>query len=251
LAAAALVCQRPAWRGVLAALHVIVQHVPAAAAVACVVVSTGSLRFQEIARAQGGWPWEWMAFRSPAGLAALAALLACAFVDPLEQARSGLAAWVDVTATRRSDRPWVEAVSRAHRLVVAGLASVLFLGGWLIPGQTPAQQDARPALELAGAALLLAKTWALVIALAWGRWAVPAKPTVDRTRAAALRWLPLALAALAVSAAWTWWSPADALQSLVSGALVAAAVLAAVAAAHRLRHALVAPASDGHMSTFL
>jgi NADH-quinone oxidoreductase subunit H len=250
LTAAALVSNGRPWRGVRAGMHVLWQHVPAALAVACVVLATGSLRLQDIERAQGGLPWEWLAFRSPAGLFALAALLSCAFVDPLEAPRTGIAALVDADAARPV-RPWVEAACRAHRVVVAGLASALFLGGWLIPGQTAAQQDARPVLEVAGAACLLAKTAGLVVVLAWARWALPAMRMADRSRAAAVRWLPLSLAALVATAVWTWWSPTEALQSMVSGALVAAVVLGAIAVAHRLRHALVVPASDGHVSAFL
>lgn len=255
LVVAALVARGPTWRALPAALHVAWQHVPAAVAVAAVVLTTGSLRVQEIERAQGGWPWDWLAFRSPASLAAFVLLLACARVEPgARPAANALAARVedlDAAGAQPGGGAWLEAALRAHRLVVAGLASALFLGGWLLPGLSPAAQDARPVLELAGAAWLLLKTWGLVVLLAWARRALPTRTAAERSRQAALWQAPLALAVLGVTVAWGWWSPAGAVQTLVSGSLVAAVALAAAAMAQRVRAGLAAPASEGRLSPFL
>ncbi|MGD0526116.1 MAG: NADH-quinone oxidoreductase subunit H, partial [Polyangiaceae bacterium] len=170
LVTAALVAAQNPWAGARAAAHVAWQHVPAAAAVASVVFTTGSLRMQEIEHAQGGWPWDWLAFRSPAALVAFVLLLACARIEPgCVEPKSGVAARIeDLGGAPRAPRgAWLEAACRAHRIVIAGLASALFLGGWVLPGLSPAAQDARPALELGGAAWLLGKTWGLVVLLAW------------------------------------------------------------------------------------
>jgi NADH-quinone oxidoreductase subunit H len=201
---------------------------------------------QEIERAQGGWPWDWLAFRSPAALAALGLLLACAPVE-FERAAApagSVQAWVEEEGAASSPRgPWLAAACRAHGILVAGLASVLFLGGWLLPGFAPAEQDARPALELAGAAWLLAKTWGVAMLGAWVRWSLPPWRLAERTRATALWLAPLGVAALAATVLWTWWGPAPAAQLLVSGALVAGVSLVAVALAVRLGHGL-APAGE-------
>jgi NADH-quinone oxidoreductase subunit H len=254
-AGAAFVAGGSSWRGARAALAAVWHHAPAAAAVACVVVTTGSMRVQEIERAQGGWPWDWLAFRNPAVLVALGLLLACATADS-ERAGAppgSVQAWVEddaaratvgtadgLSARRPARGPWLAAACRAHGILVAGLASVLFLGGWLLPGLAPAEQDARPALELAGAAWLLAKTWGVATLLAWARWSLPPWRVAERTRATALWLAPLGVAALAATLLWTWWGPAPAAQLLVSGALVAVVSLVALAAAVRLRHGLVA-----------
>jgi NADH-quinone oxidoreductase subunit H len=255
LVTAALVAAKSPWNGVRAATHVAWQHLPAAAAVASVVLTTGSLRMQEIEHAQGGWPWDWLAFRSPAGLVAFVVLLACARIEPGGGVRvAGVASRMEDGAAGQGVAvrgPWLEAACRAHRLVVAGLASALFLGGWVLPGLSPAAQDARPALELGGAAWLLGKTWGLVVLLAWSRTALPRRRMGERSRRTAFALVPLSLAALAATAAWTWWSPVGPAQLLVSGTLVAAVVLGALALVHRVRHGLDAPGGDGHLSPFL
>jgi NADH-quinone oxidoreductase subunit H len=270
LAVATMVAAGSVLGGLRAAGHVAWQHVPAALAVASVVLTSGSLRVQEIGRAQGGWPWDWLAFRSPGALLALALLLGAALGSPAPRSgraplespapRSGradslppLEALVDdgSAAPRLPHGPWLAAACRAHRFVIAGLASALFLGGWSLPGLAPAQQDGRLFLEIAGVASLFAKTSALVLALVVLRNASPPRTLAEGSRATTRRGLPLAVLALALTALWTRWSPEAAAQLLVSGSLVAVAGFAAVALVQRLRHGVVAPGADGHLSPFL
>jgi NADH-quinone oxidoreductase subunit H len=274
LVVAALVGRASAWDGTMAALHVAWQHVPAAVAVATVVVTTGSLRIQEIERAQGGWPWEWLAFKSPMGLLSLGLCIACARIEPraprsgdtlatsIDVGRSpqGAAAQCDVGrspqgAAAHSDgsRRWLllDAACRAHRVVIAGLASALFLGGWRLPGVSPAVQEARPLLELLGAVGLLLKTWGVVLLLILAGRGL-ARPTLRERSRLAARWLaPLSVAALAASAGWAWWSVPAAVQTLLSAALGAVAALSTVALAHRVHYGLVAPGADARLSPFL
>jgi NADH-quinone oxidoreductase subunit H len=254
LVTAALVAARSPWSGMRAAMHVAWQHVPGAAAVASVVLTTGSLRVQEIEHAQGGWPWDWLAFRSPATLVAFVLLLACARIELEAPARtSGVRDRTEAPGLeeRIARGPWLEAACRAHRLVVAGLASILFLGGWVLPALSPAVQDARPALEVAGAAWLLTKTWGLVALLAWARAALPYRRLTERSRRTALALVPASVGVLLASAAWSWWSPVGPAQVLVSGTLVAAAALAALALVHRVRYGLGGSGGEAHLSPFI
>jgi NADH-quinone oxidoreductase subunit H len=55
--------------GLRAAAQITSFAVPAALAIACVVLMTGSTRLHEIVRAQGGAPWSFYEFRSPVALA--------------------------------------------------------------------------------------------------------------------------------------------------------------------------------------
>jgi NADH-quinone oxidoreductase subunit H len=250
LAASALLTSETFWGGVKAGASVVWQHVPAAAAIVSVVLTTGSLRLQEIERAQGGCPWDWLAFRHPAALAALVILLASGNMAVGER-ESGLASLVeDERPTPAVTRgPWLETALRAHRLILAGLASTLFLGGWLLPGVPPATQDARPWLELAGAALLLTKTFAVVLALGAIRAFGPQAAPGGRNHAMLSGRLPLAMGAIAATVAWSWWGLGRAVQNLVSEGLLIATALAAAAFAHRMKRGVEAP--EARMSPFL
>ncbi len=229
------------WRGLRDAAHVVWQHLPAALAVAGVIVLTGSLRIQEIERAQGGWPWEWLAFRTPPMLVALLSLLTCARIEPDARDAPGLSAWLyaERTPPRAGRGSLLESACRVHRIIVAGLACSLFLGGWRLPGLSAAEQDSRTALELAGGAWFLVKTCSLSMAIAWTRWAVPGRTQAGRSRATALWFAPASAAALAATFAWTRWSPAASTQAVVSDSLVAVVSLAALALAQRLRHGIL------------
>jgi NADH-quinone oxidoreductase subunit H len=277
LAVVTVVAAGPTRLGLRAAAHVAWQHVPAALSVASIVLTTGSLRLQEIVRAQGTCPWDWLAFRSPAAVVLLGLLLGAARIGPDEKSPpEPIAALVDAAASHSGDAAashsgdaaashsgdasasrsgprgrWLAALLRAHRFLIAGLASTLFLGGWSLPGLSPEQQEGRLLLEGIGAAWLVGKTWALALGLGVLRRALPAERLADGSRTAA-RWeLPLAIAALGWTAAWTRWSPEGGVQPLVSGSLVAIAALVAMAIVQRLRHAVLSPGGDGHLSPFL
>jgi NADH-quinone oxidoreductase subunit H len=247
LGAGAFMTQRSAWSGALAAAHVAWQHVPAAVAIASAVVSTGSLRIREIAHAQGGCPWDWIAFRDPASLVALGLLLASCRIE----VRAGAQAVAGPHRAEVPRGPWIDAARHAHLLLVGGLASAVFMGGWWLPGFRAAEQEARPTLVLAGAVWFLAKTWLVLVAVAWIRSICPIASTPERTRSTLLWLAPLALAMLVVSAVWTQWGPPPAGQRLVSACLFTLVVLTGAALSHRVRHGVVAAGAGAHLSPFL
>jgi len=254
LAVAAFIAADSPWRGARNALHVLWQHVPGALAVAGVVLSTGSLRVQEVERAQGGPPWDWLAFRSPASLVAAWILFKSVWIERSCSYRStGLATRVDdLTAPQGlQGGPAFETALRAHQFVVAGLVSALFLGGWSLPGLSPAQQDSRPALEVVGAIVFLAKGTALVFLSTSASWALPALTLWQRTRWTAVCSLPIAVGSLAACAAWASWGPPPAAQWLASGGLTLVALLVAVALGHRVVYGLTSPVADARLSPFL
>jgi len=251
---------RPAWGASIGpGLRVLWRHVPSAAAVACAVIASGSVRMQEISRSQGGSPWRWLAFRNPAALVAIGLLLSCAWLeadatstrraaDGRASARSPVAPRiVDLVERAPGGCPtpggWLQAVGRAHRVVMAGLASVAFLGGWSIPGVPAGVQDAAPTLELAGAACLLAKTWGLVRAASWVRGHIGGAGPAATTTVAAL--------CVALTAAWTAWCPPPAAQLSFSALLFAGAILSGAALLHRMRHALRSQGTTARLSPFL
>ncbi|HLK40395.1 MAG TPA: NADH-quinone oxidoreductase subunit H [Polyangiaceae bacterium] len=254
LVVAALVSSESPWAGLRAALSVALQHVPAAAAVAGVVVGTGSLRVQEIEHGQGGWPWEWLAFGHPGALVALGLLLACATIEPSPaRARSrGLAGLIDAAdaSPLGEGGSWgLRTACRVQRVVICGLACILFLGGWLLPGLSPAQQDAHASLQVAGAAWLLAKTWGVAFLVEGMTWSV--LPAGGSARSAALWLMPLSMASFAASVAWTWCSPSPTAQLLVSASLLALTCAAGASSFLWARHGLLVRSADARACEFL
>ena len=98
---------------------------------------------------------------------------------------------------------------------------------------------------------LLAKTWALVTLLAGSRAALPQRKLIERSRRTALTLVPLSLGVLMASAAWNRWTPIRPAQLLVSGTLLGALMLVALALAHRIQVGLDAADGEGHLSPFL
>jgi NADH-quinone oxidoreductase subunit H len=257
LASAAFVARRSVWRGLWAASAITAKHAPAAIALVSVIAATGSLRIQEIERAQGGWPWQWFAFRSPTGLLALAMWVGALWLEPspplarspglLPLLEGGTGAGVHPAMTTG----WLEAACRGHRALLAGLAALLFLGGWSLPGVAAARQDASVVLQVAGAAWLLAKARAVGMLAASARWAVDSRASGWSARAALPRLAAAATAVALGTAAWIVWAPAPAEQLLVSALLVAGAAATGVAFAHRVRHSACTSGVEVHLSPFL
>jgi NADH-quinone oxidoreductase subunit H len=255
LATAALLREASMAPGLRAALHVAWQHTPAAVALAGVVVVTGSLRVLEIERSQGGLPWEWLAFRSPASLLSFAIFVAAVRVASAAPGRPAEGWLARVDGCSRVAGPmrgtWEAGACRAHRLVLCGLVAALFLGGWSLPGVSPAQQDGRPLLEVAGAFVFWLKVGTLLAAAGAAEQVLPGGPLGVASRRRTPWQLALSLAAAAAAAGWSSWEPAHAVQPLMSPALVLLTAAALAALALRLRHGLRSPVADGHVSPFL
>jgi len=180
----------------------------------------------------------------------MALLLGCALVDPGAPGPSrGVAKTLEGAFVAPPGGPWLCAVARAHRIIVAGLAGALFLGGWSLPGLSPAQQEALPVLQAVGAACWLAKTAALGVGLSLARCGFGRASQGARSRATVTWVAPLSLVAFGTTAAWMWWSPGPAAQLLVSAALVTLAALWSLAMLQRFKHGVAAP--DAHLSPFL
>jgi NADH:ubiquinone oxidoreductase subunit H len=255
LAAAAFSVRASAWKGLSAAAEVVWRHAPAASAVAIPIALTGSLRLREIGEAQGGWPWDWLALRSPISLLALGLLIDCSRIEPGgDDGLSPLATALEDTTSSghgRGMRAWLDAACRVHRLILAGLMCVLFLGGWQLPGIPSIKQAGSPSLELAGAAWFLTKTWSVVILTAWVRWSMPRCYVGRDIGGSAISATLLTTLAVASTAAWIWWAPAPSLQHLVNVSLCVGVAMASAALAQRLHHGLTSGEGDSHLSPFL
>lgn len=203
--------------GVRGALHALARGLPPFVAALGVVLTTGSLRADEVLSVQGGAPWEFAAFRSPAHLAMALVFLA---LPVLPVAASRPPRHASATAS-----PFVGASDWFASFLHVALAVTLFFGGFRLPGATDVH--AHGALLIAAAALMAAKTWVLFAVVALLRAALPAM-TARRATVHALRLgLPVAVVASLGARLWDGHVMGHALQAGMSFALVALTLSAA------------------------
>src|SRR6185503_9401633 len=203
--------------GIRSAAQIISYEIPGAVAIVCIVMMTGSLRLQDIIGAQGGtgasfvdvggWPWYWYVFRNPITFALFFLWFTTALAEgnrapfDLPEAESELVAGY---STEYSGMRYLFFffAEWANVFVMCGIASALFLGGWQIPGVSPAQQEASFGLQLLGAFIFLLKSWILIFVVVWIRWTLP-RVRIDQMMNLCWKWfVPLSFAAFMLTAGW-------------------------------------------------
>jgi NADH-quinone oxidoreductase subunit H len=203
--------------GIRSAAQIISYEIPGAVAIVCVVMMTGSLRLQDIIGAQGGmgdsfievggWPWYWYAFRNPITFALFFLYFTTALAEgnrapfDLPEAESELVAGY---STEYSGMRYLFFffAEWANVFVMCGIASALFLGGWQVPGVSPAQQEASWALQGLGFVIFQLKSWILIFVVIWIRWTLP-RVRIDQMMNLCWKWfVPLSFAAFMLTAIW-------------------------------------------------
>ncbi len=187
--------------GIRSAAQIVSYELPAGLAVMVVVLGAGSLSLQDIIRAQGGAPWNWFVFRDPFCLVAFFLYFTAAVAEgnrtpfDLPEAESELVAGYNTEYSGiRFGGFFLGEFANVYLL--SAIATSLFLGGWQIPGVTPAAQADSVLLQLAGFAVFFAKAWALVFVVIWLRWTLP-RLRVDQLMGLCYRYLiPLAFVCL-------------------------------------------------------
>ena len=233
-------------RRMMLAVETFVEQVPAALALGCVVLLTGSLRLREIVRQQGGAPWDWSVFRTPAALFLVAAFLASATAagssslatTQLPEAEIERRRTSRTARGRRQDEP---PVAQAHLFVLSVLAAALFFGGWRVPAATE-HADGAGVLRLVGAVLFVGKTWALYGSARVVQALLPRLSFAQRMAIAFGALVPWSLLAFAGSAAWALSSPSHAVERIVGTLSFAVVALVAIVSARRI---VVAATRDG------
>ncbi len=198
--------------GIRSAAQIISYEIPSAIAIVCIVMMTGSLRLQDIIRAQGGWPWDWYMFRNPVTFLLFFLYFTTALAEgnrapfDLPEAESELVAGY---STEYSGMRYVFFffAEWANVFVMSGIISALFLGGWQLPGLDPMQQSNSFWLQALGSFLFLSKAWFLVFVVIWIRWTLP-RIRIDQMMNLCWKWLvPGSFAAFILTAGWMIWSP--------------------------------------------
>ncbi|MCC6556696.1 MAG: NADH-quinone oxidoreductase subunit NuoH [Polyangiaceae bacterium] len=222
--------------GIRSAAQIISYEIPGAVAIVCIVMMTGSLRLQDIIGAQGGtgasfidvggWPWYWFVFRNPITFALFFLYFTTALAEgnrapfDLPEAESELVAGY---STEYSGMRYLFFffAEWANVFVMCGIASALFLGGWQIPGVSPAQQEASFALQLVGVLIFLLKSWILIFVVVWIRWTLP-RVRIDQMMNLCWKWfVPLSFGAFMLTALWMIVPVNKTVQLVISGATFA------------------------------
>jgi NADH-quinone oxidoreductase subunit H len=202
-------------------------------ALASAALRVGSLRVDDLARAQGGYPWQWLAFRDPALLLAFVVLVV---VTLPTLARSTRPLDLDVEGPARPpERSFASALlltaEWSHLLAISTLGVLVFLGGYEPPAVSSLAVETTLIGRLSAVITLATKGWLFLTGVLWLRWALPRLAPTD-FMGVGLRWLvPLGTLSVALSLAWTQGAklvPLSAIQDGVAAVTFAVVVLLGV-----------------------
>jgi len=248
--------------GIRSAAQIISYEVPGAIAIVCIVMMTGSLRLQEIIRAQGGWPWDWFMFRNPITFGLFFLYFTTALAEgnrapfDLPEAESELVAGY---STEYSGMRYLFFffAEWANVFVMCGIATALFLGGWQLPGVAPAQQEAHVGLQVLGSILFLTKAWFLIFVVIWIRWTLP-RVRIDQMMNLCWKWfVPGSFAAFLLTALWVVWTGrldpgyARQMQHVIGGVMFLFFCGVVVHFLSRVRYNLKSTQAEIHLNPFL
>lgn len=196
-------------------------ELPSYAATACVVMTTGSLRAEDVVLAQGGSPWRFGALSSPTLLLSLVLVLVAAIPELIETASELPEADSIVVGAehgrRRVTLSLLVIADFMRVLVTSGLVATMLLGGYRLPLVTASAQAANAPLQALGAVVLLAKWWTLVLLIYGARWAL-GRVSARQALAACWRWLlPFAIVSVLLTAAWIHGLQSPTLRSIENG----------------------------------
>lgn len=178
--------------------------VPVAVALIPPILIAGSPNFENIVRAQGGWPWQWMMFHNPATLLSAGSMFLGLQIwqarAPFDHYRAraeiagGLAA--EYSGLRKGLLSFLE---YASLFLACAFIVTVYMGGW----QTPFNLESfGRAANLVEWLMLLVKIFALVFISIWIRWSLPSL-RVDQIVNLSWRVLvPIGLFSSAVTAIW-------------------------------------------------
>lgn len=190
--------------GVRSAAQLVSYEIPFAFSLMTVVLVVGSMSLQEIILAQGAMPWDWLVFRNPFLFAAFFIFFTAAVAEgnrtpfDLPEAESELVAGFNVEYSGMRYlffmfEEW------GNLWVMSAIATVMFLGGWQIPGVSPEMIAASEGWafvgwQLVSMAIFVAKTSVLVFFVIQLRWTLP-RLRIDQLMVTCWKYLvPLALA---------------------------------------------------------
>lgn len=219
-----------AARGFVGSLRVLLDVGTAAlsmsGALAVLIAHHGGVSLSDLARAQGGAPWEMTAATHPAS-----AILGFGFAAAL------------VSVLRVQGAPILE---RIALLLCSALATIVFFGAWHVPGLEASRGAGTLFL---GGLLFVLKTWIFAGAVWAAAYVAGSHPSHDLRRVVVRRFVPGILLAAGLVALSRKLLPSAALETACGATSAALFVLLAVRLGTRVRAALLRP--EPHASPFL
>ncbi|MBI2893492.1 MAG: NADH-quinone oxidoreductase subunit NuoH [Deltaproteobacteria bacterium] len=207
--------------GIRSAAQIVSYEIPAAIAIVCVVMITGTLRMQGIVQAQGGWPWQWLIFSSPMTFVLFFLYFTAALAEAnrtpfdLPEAESELVAGY---STEYSGMRYLFFffAEWANVFVMCAFSTTLFLGGWQLPGVSPAQQEASTLLQILGCVSFLVKSWILIFVVIWIRATLP-RIRIDQMMGMCWKVLvPGSFVLFLMTGAWLLWDKPPIVETVTS-----------------------------------
>jgi NADH-quinone oxidoreductase subunit H len=198
--------------GMRSAAQIISYELPASVALLTIATLTGSLSTQKIVEAQGGWPWEWYLFANPFTFCAFFIYFVSALAEgnrtpfDLPEAESELVSGynTEYSGFRYSLFPMVEWV---NVFIIAAVATMLFLGGWRLPGVSTKMMEDHWALDLLGFAWFMFKDIMVIFVIIWIRWTLP-RFRVDQMMNLCWKYfIPFSFVGFVGILAWAWLVP--------------------------------------------
>ena len=189
------------------AAQIISYEIPTGLSLMLVVMLAGSLSTQSIIESQGGWPWEWFVFHSPFTLAGFFIFFISSLAEgnrvpfDLPEAESELVSGfnTEYSGLRFLIYPMAE---WANLWVVGALVTLMYLGGWQIPGVSLETISSSVLLILISIAIFFIKTLAVVFIVIQLRWTLP-RVRVDQMTLICWTYLvPIALFCLIGTMIW-------------------------------------------------
>ena len=194
------------------AAQIVSYEVPTGIAVMMVVLLSGTMSMQGIIHAQGGWPWHWYIFANPFTFAAFfiafTGLLAEGNRTPfdLAEGESELVNGYNTEYSGMRFLMWFFA-EWGNLYVMSAILTVLFLGGWQIPGVSMAAQENSFGMAIVGWLVFTLKDFALVFVAIWLRWTLP-RIRIDQLMNMCWKYLvPLGMLMFLLTAAWRVFVP--------------------------------------------
>ncbi len=194
--------------GLRSALLLLLFQLPAIGVFCTVVFAGGSSRAVDLVVTQGALPWEWRVFTNPLMLLGLFAILVAAVPETsrasLELPEADPRRGATVSEPNSGSRCLMFFAQWGHVWVVSGLASLLLLGGWNVPGIELGPQSEGTLWLIVGAGVVQVKCWALVLLVRAARWMLP-RLSLEQMSGLFWRWMaPVTVALVGLTVGWSW-----------------------------------------------